>query len=220
MAAVQWRSLAFLLMTLFLSLHCLSFLLLDKFGKGESGLSEAPQTYLAGLLPIPEQEKINNHCNFNSSLAATVFSSPEFVQHYINFSSCFRNHNLRVKSYLGRQREIKVEANYTYWPPEKGLCVQAWDPEVSLVYLVLNPGSEARDRARRLWTSKVGKSSTVRFLLLQKKEEEWKKEIEAEQEIHEDIIVTNIREDEEFSHIHLVNFIYKSGTNLKVSPQR
>ena len=36
MAAVQWRSLAFLLMTLFLSLHCLSFLLLDKFGKGES----------------------------------------------------------------------------------------------------------------------------------------------------------------------------------------
>ena len=101
-----------------------------------------------------------------------------------------------------------MEANYTYWPPEKGLCVQAWDQEVSLVYLVLNPGSEARDRARRLWTSKVGKSSTVKFLLLQKKEKEWEKEIGAEQEIYEDIIVTDIREDEEFSHIHLVISIY------------
>ena len=220
MAAVQWRSLAFLLMTLFLSLHCLSFLLLDKFGKGESGVSEAPQTYLIGFLPIPEQEKTNNHCNFNSSLAATVFSSPEFVQHYINFSSCFRNYNLRVKSYLGRQKEIKVEANYTYWPPEKGLCVQAWDPEVSLVYLVLNPGSEARSRARRLWTTKVGKSSSVRFLLLQKEKKQWKRAIQAEQEVHQDIIVTNIREDEEFSDVHLVIFIYEEEVPIRNPPPR
>ena len=76
------------------------------------------------------------------------------------------------------------------------------------MYLVLNPGSEARARARRLWTFKVGNSSAVRFLLLQKKEKEWEKEIGAEQEIYEDIIVTDIREDEEFSHIHLVISIY------------
>ena len=101
-----------------------------------------------------------------------------------------------------------MEANYTYWPPEKGLCEQGWDQEVSLVYLVLNPDSEARARARRLWTSKVGKSSTVRFLLLQKKE--WEREIRAEQEVYQDIIVTNITEDEEFSHVHLVISIYKS----------
>jgi len=186
MVAVRWRSLASFLLAFLLFLHCLSFLLLDKFGKVHRSIT-------------------NNQCNFNSSLGATVFSSPDFVHHYINFSSCSQNNYLRVKSYLGRQGEIKVEANYTYWPLEKkSLCQQDWDEEVSLVYLVLNPGSEARSRSRRLWTSKVGKSSSVRFLLLQKKGKEWKREIRAEQEVHKDIIVTNIREDEKFAHVHLV----------------
>ena len=60
-----------------------------------------------------------------------------------------------------------------------------------------------------MWTSKVGKSSSVRFLLLQKEKKQWKREIQAEQEAHQDIIVTNIREDEEFSDVHLVIFIYE-----------
>ena len=163
-------------------------------------LSAENLSYLyIGLIPIPD-----NQCLFNSSLGSTGFSSPEFVHHYINFSSCSQNNYLRVKSYLGRQQEIKVEANYTFWPLEKSPCEQDWDRELSLVYLVLNPGSEARARARRLWTSKVGNSSSVRFLLHERKEKKWKREIEAEQEVHQDIIVTNIREDEKFAHLHLV----------------
>ena len=178
------------------------------------------KTYSAGAIPIPARKRTSKDCNFNFSQSPAVFSSPEFVRDYVDFSSCSRDDRLRVKSYLGRQREIKVEANYTYWPLEKGLCEQDWNRDVSLVYLVLNPGSEARSRARRLWTTKVGKSSSVRFLLLQKEKKQWKREIQAEQEVHQDIIVTNIREDEEFSDVHLVIFIYEEEVPIRYPPPR
>ena len=178
------------------------------------------ENYFAGAVPIPARKRTSKDCNFNSSQSTAVFSSPEFVRDYIDFSSCSRDDSLRVKSYLGRQREIKVEANYTYWPLEKRLCEQDWNRDVSLVYLVLNPGSEARSRARRLWTTKVGKSSSVRFLLLQKEKMQWKREIQAEQEVHQDIIVTNIREDEEFSDVHLVIFIYEEEVPIRYPPPR
>ena len=61
MAAVRWRSLAFLLMTLFLSLHYLSFLLLDKIEKGETGASDSlPQTDLLNR-PPPDPREEEHH---------------------------------------------------------------------------------------------------------------------------------------------------------------
>ena len=156
---------------------------------------------------VPVHKGFDISCKTNCSLSASAYSSPEFVEHYLNFSSCRKGNfkHKRLKSYLGEQREIRVETDYTFWPEENLLCEDNLDPELSVVYLVVNPSLEGRDRARRLWTSKVANTSLVKFLLLQN---EGMRAIQEGEELQEDVIITNIKEDEEFAFVHLVNITF------------
>ena len=156
---------------------------------------------------LPVHKGFDISCKTNSSLSASAFSSPEFVEQYINFSSCQKGNfkHKRLKSYLGEQREIRVETDYTFWPEENLLCEDNLDPDLSVVYLVVNPSWEGRDRARRLWTSKVANTSLVKFLLLQN---EGMKAIQEGEELQKDVIITNIKEEEEFAFVHLVNITF------------
>ena len=156
---------------------------------------------------LPVHKGFDISCKTDSSLSASAFSSPEFVEQYINFSSCRKGNfkHKRLKSYLGEQREIRVETDYTFQPEENLLCEDNLDPDLSVVYLVVNPSWEGRDRARRLWTSKVANTSLVKFLLLQN---EGMRAIQEGEELQEDVIITNIKEDEEFAFVHLVNITF------------
>ena len=162
---------------------------------------------------VPVHKGFDISCKTNSSLSASAYSSPEFVEHYINFSSCQKGNfkHKRLKSYLGEQREIRVEADYTFWPEENLLCEDNLDPDLPVVYLVVNPSWEGRVRARRLWTSKVANTSLVKFLLLQN---EGRRAIQEGEELQKDVIITNIKEEEEFAFVHLVNITFIVPKNV------
>lgn len=144
-------------------------------------------------------------CQVLQSSNISHYSSPELVTEYLSYSSCLgggsRLDTLHVN--IGSQGEFLVVADYTYWPPNPGVC-PSQGAGASVFYVILSRGgAESRARMRRLWTKRVESGSSYRFLLMDSQREE-RSEVEREQGEHEDIVITSVKEKDSFSSIHLV----------------
>ena len=147
---------------------------------------------------------VSSCAQFLEPTNSSIFSSPLFLEEYLAYSSPCTPTLGRVSAALGEEGEVRVSSLYTY-SPAPPLCEEGGREGVVLFLVMPGRGREGRDRARRLWAA--GRSHRFLVSVLEGQD----REVQKEQEQHQDIIITDVEEGEAFSYIHLVSQIQTSS---------